>query len=84
MLILILGNVGNSQCISQEQRNGFSRFSVGCYYHSSTYTGFFLRPPSFEFGYQLHASCLLTTPCGTEGIKDFSYESAVFREFCNG
>ena len=32
-----LGNVGNSQCISQEKRNGSHAYSVGCYYHIDLY-----------------------------------------------
>ena len=30
---LEVGNVGNSRLFREKKRNGFSRYSVGCYYH---------------------------------------------------
>jgi hypothetical protein len=31
---LEVGNVGNSRLFREKKRNGFSRYSVGCYYHT--------------------------------------------------
>ena len=51
MLILVLGNVGNSQSISQVRRDGCSRAFAWASITISLLIRVFLRPPRHECGH---------------------------------
>ena len=69
MLILVLGNVGNSQSISQDRRDGCSRAFAWAAITISLLIRVFLRPPRHECGHTVPRFFHFNLPLELRNVK---------------